>query len=376
MPESLPSPGLTSETSLKKAVFSQLLMGPSYVEAAAALLRDALEKHYPTLDLDPYTTAVGEPTWDIVEGEIVELATRYETLSDILTEQVVENDPVLLIDGLHFLTRLPLGSPVVHLPVRIEQIGCLINELTPAIFAACQEKELEYWNSSDGSSPRWRAFSETLRAIWDVRQVDGWTATECDMARQLFLHPTLPGRRANDRYDSHAYLIDLNTIDEKGAKRRSANALVVLTGTIDDEEVILTHSMVHGFKKFDSRQALEQSLPDHVFPKSGNKIQWRFFEPCENLFDQAACAIITSQIEILGDPDTLKTLTVEEIGAPADPASGPGPQWFKNKLPDWLRTASASDQNLFAELLRDLSALNGSHAGKTYLDEIPSIRNS
>jgi hypothetical protein len=363
-----------SEINLQRAVFSQLLMGPSYIEVAAVLLRDALKKQYPTLDLDPNTTVIGEPAWDIIDGEIVELPTRYETLSDRLAEQVVKSDPVLLIDGLHFLSRLPLSRPDVHLPVRIEQIGCLINELTPAIFAAGQEQQLKFWNAlSDNSGPRWHYLSETLQNIWNVTEVNGWTETECDMARELFLHPTLQDRENNSRYGTQAYLIDIKAITDYGTGRHRANALVVLTGTIDGAEVILTHSMLNGYEKFDSRSALEQSLADHAYPKPDYKMQWRFFEPSENIFAYAACAIISSQIEIIGDPGIAKMSAPDETESP-DGSRSVDLEWFKNKLPDWLTTASASDQNMFAEHLKKLSELNGSQAGKTYLDDIPSIK--
>jgi hypothetical protein len=379
MAQSFSSTDPIPENNLKKAVFSQLLMGPSYIDAAATLLRDALKKHYPALDLDPNTTVVGEPAWDIIDGEIVELPTIYEPLSDMLAEQVVSDDPVLLIDGLHFLSRLPLSIPDMHLPVRIEQIGCLINELKPAIFAACQEKQLEYWNAlSDSSGPHWHYLAETLRNMWNVTQVDGWTETECAMARELFRHPTLRDRKGNSSYNTRAYLVDINVVNDYGAQRHRANALVVLIGTIDGAEVILTHSIINGYEKFSSHSALEKSLADHAYPRPDYRMQWCFFEPSENIFAYAACAIISSQIELIGDPGIGEMPTSEETetlaGRPREGNGSVDLEWYKNKLPDWLTTASASDQNMFAEHLKKLSALNGSHAGKTYLEDIPDIK--
>ena len=177
-----------SEASLRGALFNQLLAGPTSAEVAAVLLRDALKQLYPDLDLDPYTTVVGEPAWEIVGSEIIARPTLYESLSDMLAAQMDQGQgqPTLLIEGLHFLTQLPITTPEVHLPVRIDQVGRLINELAPAMVPARQEQQLAYWNIPFGNyGPRWHQLSLTLRKLWDVKQVDGWTVAECDMARQL-----------------------------------------------------------------------------------------------------------------------------------------------------------------------------------------------
>lgn len=135
-----PTPPITApraNANPKDAILNQLLAGPTYPEVASILLRDALKKLYPTLNLDPHNTVVGEPDWEIVDDEIVRRPTRYETLSEMLAGLVnEEGNSMLLIEGLHFLTRLPLTSPDVHLPVRIDQIGHLLNELVPAMLTA------------------------------------------------------------------------------------------------------------------------------------------------------------------------------------------------------------------------------------------------
>ena len=370
----------TTNASLGDAVLNQLLAGPTSPEVAAALLRKALRKLYPHLHLDPNNTVVGEPDWDIVDDEIVERPTRYQTLSNMLAARVNESYPTLLIEGFHFLTRLPLTTPEVHLPVRIGQIGRLINELTPVMVPACQEQQLEYWNAALGTAPpRWHGLSSMLHRLWDVKQVNGWTASECEMARQLFLYPDLQDRKDNDTYATHAYLIDINEVFGDKAVRLIDNSLVVLIGMIDNKETILTYSLRRGHEKLDSLQALGQSLPDHLGNLNGKKIQWRLYEPDGNIFDHKACGLIATQIQILGSPDILKGFLLDENEQPAingpDRDASPDAAWFEKQMPDWLQQASTSDQALFAQHMKNLSALSSSHAGKTYLEDIPSIRN-
>jgi hypothetical protein len=361
----------------KEAVYNQLLAGPTYPEVAAVLLSDGLKKLYPTLNLDPHNTLVGEPSWDIVDDEIVRRPTRYETLSEMLAGLVNEkSDPVLLIEGLHFLTQLPLTEPEVHLPVRIDQIGRLLNELVPAMLTACQEQQLAYWNAPQGESgPLWHELSNTLRKAWDVTRIEGWTATECAMARQLFHYPDRKDRKDNDPYDTHAYLIDIDKVDGPEVRRLGDTSLVVLIGTVDKKEVILTYSLNNGYEKFDSRQAFGESLPSHFVPGSYRKLQWRLFEPDGNIFDHKACGIIAEQVTILGTfPQTWAIY--ENTSPPANEETDDDAlvALFQKQIPDWLLGASPTDQILFAQHMKRLSILNQAHAGKTYLDGIAPLK--
>ncbi|MCP1453265.1 dermonecrotic toxin domain-containing protein [Pseudomonas kilonensis] len=369
----------TSEVSLREALLNQMLAGPNSPEVASLLLRKALKKMYSTLDLDPHNTVVGEPNWDVVDGNIVELPTRYTSLSDLLAERVGESESTLLIEGLHFLTKLPLTFPPVHLPVRISLIGLLINELAPAMASAFQEQQLVYWNTPLGTAgPRWHELSSNLRKIWNVSQVPGWTATECDMARQLFLYPDLQDRKRHDRYDSHAYLIDIDEVDGDTVNRVNENSIVALSATIDRKEVILTYSLRNGYEKFASQDALGQSLPTHLNSAKRTRIQWRLYEPDGNVFDHKACGLIAMQVKVIGDPGFLEGLIADDREQADNEGAGrdnePAEDWFQKQIPGWLQDAPTSDQFLFAQHLKNLSALGSAHAGKTYMEGIPSIK--
>ncbi|WP_448645341.1 dermonecrotic toxin domain-containing protein [Pseudomonas mediterranea] len=364
-----------ADTNPRDAVLNQLLAGPTYPEVASILLRDGLKKLYPALNLDPHNTVVGEPSWEIVDDEIVRRPTRYETLAEMLAGLVNEkSDPMLLIEGLHYLTQLPLTSPDVHLPVRIDQIGRLINELVPAMLTACQEQQLAYWNASLGESgPRWHELSSALRKAWNVKRVEGWTVAECDMARQLFQYPDRKDRKESDPYDSHAYLIDVDKVDGPEVTRLGDNSIVVLIGTIEGKEVILKYSIVNGYEKYDSQHALGQSLPAHFGTATYRKIQWRLFEPDGNIFDHKACGMIAEQVKVIGtSPQTWVTYEPPVNGEEADEDALVA--WFQKQMPHWLLEASPSDQTLFAQHMKNLSILNQSHVGKTYLDGIPAIK--
>lgn len=373
------TPDPTPDAHAQEAIINQLLSGPNYPEVAAELLREELIRLYPTLDIDPHTTVVITPAWDMVGDEIIQRPSRYETLAAIIAARVVTDESVLLIDGLHFLARLPITFPEVHLPVRIDQVGRVINELVPAVLPAYQEQQLAYWNIPQRESgPRWHQLSKMLRKFWNVDQVEGWTSTECEMAQRLYLYPDREFRKTADPYDSHAYLVDIDDVDGDNVRPLEDNSIMVLIGQIDNKEVILTHSLLNGYEKFDSRQALGQSLPPYLGPMSaGKKNRWRLYEPAGDIFDSKACGIIAMQVKILGSPHILTDITSDEDEQPSTQglnAKDPENEWFKRQVPLWLRNASISDQTLFAQYLRNLSALSSSQEGKTYLDDIPSIQ--
>jgi hypothetical protein len=370
-----PIPG----ANLRDAVQIQLLAGPSYSEVATLLLQDALKKLYPALDLNPYATVVAQPGWALVDGIVVELPTHYESLTNMLVSQMEEVDPVVLIEGQHFLTRLPIAAPELHLPVRIDQIGNLINELIPVMLPAFQEQQLKYWNASAGNAgPRWRELSQTLQKLWDVTQIDGWSTAECGMARQLFLYPDLKSRKEKGLSDSHAYLIDIDEVDGDDVKRLNENSMVVLIGQIDSKEVILAYSMRNGYERFDSRDALGQAIPGLVANTARRNLQWQLYEPAGNIFDQKACGLIDMQIQIISSTDFLENTPSDEGEQPdangQPPDKNPGEVWFQSHAPGWLKAASMSDQVMFAQHMKNLATLSTAHAGKTYADDIPSIK--
>ncbi|UII71518.1 hypothetical protein LVW35_28505 [Pseudomonas sp. HN11] len=364
------------------AVIAQMSAGPTFHEVASALLREHLQAHYPKLDIDPESTVVGTPSWEFVDDQIVAAAPHYQALSDVLVRQAVLAVPAIYLEGEHFLTRLPIVEPVVHLPVRIDEIAELINVLAPVMIRAYQDRQVGYWNQSNGSGPYWHQLSSTLRDLWNVDQVQGWTTTDCLMARQLYRAPDSEDRH-QDSYATRAYLLDIDEVDSRGKVRHLNEHLVtVLIGKQDGREVILTHSLLQGFDKFSTLEQLGQALTMLVDTSVAHtNLQWRLVEPQGNYFDHLACALIAIQIEAIGalDFSDIQGDAVSRAPLAAPPGSEPAAsdddlQWFQQALPDWLSQATSSDINAFSRHLKDLAALHRVNEGKTYLDAIAPIQ--
>lgn len=382
----LPPPSSAPARSLQPidTPITQLSVGPTFAEVAAVLLRDALKNLYPALDIDPNNAMVGEPAWDILDDEIVVRPTRYRSLTDTLIGLAVGEEATVFVEGLHFLTRQPVTIPVVHLPVQIDKIGRLLNELAKVMTIAFQEQLLAFWSAPGTTSePRWRDLSKTMQNAWDADETTGWSAKECALAKQLFQSPEHQSNPSSDKDAPRAYLIHVDQVDGTEVKHLNETATVVLIGKVDDSEVILAYSVLNGYEKFDSQDALGEAIPNHLNLSSGRKaIEWRLYEPEGNIFDHQACSLIAMQVDAIGALDFSKLSTADDSDQPVNntpgtggltPGNTPGQSWFQQAIPDWLKSASPTDQTLYARYMKDLSALVSSHAGKTYQDDIAPI---
>ncbi|SMQ28204.1 hypothetical protein SAMN04488483_4148 [Pseudomonas helmanticensis] len=378
------TPQAVSDANPLEALITQLSVGPDLRDVAAVLLRQHLREMYPALDLDPGSTMVGSPAWALIDDQIVAGPTAYQALTEILASQVVHGIPALYIEGEHFLAQQPISEPAVHLPVRIDEIANLLNLLAPVMLTAFQEQQLMFWNSPGNSSgPRWHALSDTLRKLWNVNQVKGWSDADCAMARTLYQTPAQVDRKPDDLYQINAYLIAIDLVDGDNIKHLNEVSMVVLIGKQKTETVILAHSLLNGYQKFDSLEKLGATLPEHInAAETYHNLQWRLLEPLGSIFDYQACALVSIQIDVIGSLDFSDSVATEsekplststpEVHESAKKNS-PGLDWFRDALPDWLSNASLPDLNNYSRHLKDLAALNSQNAGKSYLDGILPI---
>lgn len=362
----------------------QLSSGPSIREVATVALQPALKALYPQLDINPALVFVVTPTWQIIEGEVVPGISRVESLTGTLVRHGLRKTTVTYIDGEHFLSRQPHDGPPIQLPVKIDAIGRLINELAPLLFVAYQEQQLDFWNQTGSASmPRWRELSRSLHKIWNVDNVKGWDDDQCAMARNLFNYPDLAVRLPHDKYLSRSYLIDLDIQDGETSKHVRLLDIAVLIGFVGKRTLILTYSIANDFQSFESLDQLGQSLLAHL-DTPATALQWRLFEPSGDFFDLQACTMIANQSDAIGviDPSTPRPVSKPgyHISSVANDFDGLSPKEnarltrIQELLPAWLMKASSTDLTSYSRYLMDLALLQAEAAGKSFQDDIPSIR--
>ncbi|WP_460059689.1 dermonecrotic toxin domain-containing protein [Pseudomonas sp. S2_A05] len=366
-------------------IVTQLVTGPSLQEVASKTLRDALKTLYPNLDIDPRLAMVVQPTWAIVDGRVVPDGYQAGSLTNALVRLGLSGTTVTYLDGEHYLTLQPGMPAPAHLPVKIDAIGLLLNELAPLLFIAYKEQHVEYWDEfTYPGQPRWQQLSEALRNLWNVDASVGWDADEIAMARAIFKQPDPQQRLAPAPYSAKAYLIDLDRgSSDKSSHLTLVDAAVVI-GTIADRKLILTHAVTQGFQRFDSLEELgEALLRIYGASASGEDLKWRLVEPQGNFFDQQACTLISMEADALGEISFFQDSPGKRVyphtgtaGKPAQPTPRLEAHFerLQPMLPDWLNDALPMDQTRYSRHLLDLTTLQHENNGKSFQSEITSLQ--
>lgn len=365
-------------------VLSQLVAGPSLTEVASKALRPALKKLYPDLEIDPQLAMVVTPSWRIDDDRVVPGPLQIESLTNILVRLGLSGTSVTFIDGEHFLTLQPAVEPATHLPVKIDAIGLLINELAPLLFVAYEEQQVDFWSEPTRlGEPRWYQLSDSLRGLWNANLPVGWDADQQAMAKAVYTTPDKQQRQATDPFKTRACLIDIDQAD--GAVRTHLDVLdtAVLVGSLGDRTLILTHSVTRGFLHFDSFDALGQALAlSHLTGTSGGSLNWRLVEPEGNFFDHQACTLIALEADAIGAINFFQASAKADAyphlgtaGSIDEPPARLKPHFDRMQplLPSWLEKASPTDQASYSRHLMDLTLLQHRNGGKTFQDEVPDI---
>ncbi|WP_338800372.1 DUF6543 domain-containing protein [Pseudomonas sp. RSB 5.4] len=366
-------------------ILTQLVSGPSLTEVASNALKPALTRLYPQQAIDPERVVVGTPTWVIKKQRIEVGPCQFESLTDVLVRLALSGTTVTLIDGEHFLTEQPGVETAIQLPVKMETVGALLNELAPLLFKSLQEQQIDYWNETVSPAvPRWHQLSHTLQQVWNVSADNGWDADQRAMARAVFNQPDKTLRLPADTYQTRACLIDLDLDEGNQRSHLSILDTAVLVGTVGQRTLILSHSITQGFQRFNSFEELQKSLQWPVETGAdGIDIKWRLFEPPGNFFDQQACAMIALEAQAIGDIDFFQrpvdAVFLPRRGAPGDSATGAQQvparlTVTQHSLPPWLDNAAPADQTRYSRHLLDLVAMQQQHEGNTFQKEVPGIQ--
>jgi hypothetical protein len=374
----------TSPTSAVDVV-TQLVTGPSLQEVATKTLRPALKTLYPDLDIDPQQAMVVRPTWLIDNDQVVPGRSQIESLSDALVRLGLSGTTVTYLDGEHFLTLRPELESTLHLPVKIDAIGCLLNELAPLLFVAYKEQQVNYWDEfTYPGQPRWQQLSDALRGVWNVDASVGWDTDQLAMAAAVYNNPDQRQRLSTDRYKTRACLIDFDQSDADTTTHLTLLDTAVLIGTVAERTLILTYSVIQGFQCFDSLDELGEALPRRFWHSAANASgQWRLVEPQGNFFDQQACTLIALEAEALGEINFFSGSTSNPLyphagtaGNPRQPTPRLEPHFerLQPMLPAWLNSAPAADQSRYSRHLLDLTTVQHSNHGQSFQSEVASLQ--
>lgn len=360
----------------KNHLVSQIGHSPLLSEVAAPLLRKMLKEHYTDLDIDPDKAMVGSPQWQVNDGQVESGPTRYESLTHALVRHGLYGTTADYIEGEDFLTLEPQVDNPVQLSVGIEDIANTLNEAAALLFVELQDHQLHSWNQEKHGRPRWHAFSDSLRKAVKVKQVKGWDADECAMAREVATAPDKATREpANADFSNiQACLIDIDIVEKEGPQHLLIAGALVIKGTWRDRQLLVMYTIDRGYESFSSLEQLGNSLPERLDPPIVASLEWRLFEPDGNVFDHMAWALISAQIDsigLLGRAEDVVQTPEPERGL--DAFEQARYKQLDAAIPDWLRNASPKDIDDYRRYITGLGKLYRNPEHRIARAEIPPI---
>jgi hypothetical protein len=130
------------------------------------------------------------PTWTVQDQQVVPGPRHYESLTTPRASWRGATS-VTWLDGEHYLTLQPLAPTPVQLPVSIEAIARLLNELAPLLFVAFPNNRSITGTSHPRVDATLEGAARSLRELWNMNR-PSWDDDQRAMAR----HCSLSGKSA------------------------------------------------------------------------------------------------------------------------------------------------------------------------------------
>lgn len=350
--------------------------GPLLHEVASQLLRRMLKESYPDLNIDPDKTMIGFPQWQVVDDQVEKGPVLFKSLTFALMQYGLDGTTADFIEGEQFLTLEPNSEDPVQLSVGIEDIARTLNQTAAILFVELQDRQLNYWNATSHGHIRWQALSNSLRKAFNVKQVKGWDANECAMARAIFADPDRETRAnaATGFTDLKACLIDIDIVENGKSRHLLMGGALVAHATYDDRQLIVMYTVDYGYESFSTLEKLGESLPQRLDRAEGTELKWRLYEPDGDVFDHMALALVSSQIESI---DALSH--TGDFAESAEPESGLDNdeqahyKTLDKAIPQWLRKAQPNDLDDYRHYITAMGKLYRDPKHQIARTEIPSM---
>lgn len=355
---------LTPKPLREKALLTRLTEdGPTSNEVATTLLHSELAILYPDLSIDLGQTVVGTPIWEFIDNELTCVDIQYIRLTHVLVRISLENSKVNYLPGEQFLTQQPCADTPIQLPVNIEKIATLLNDLASVFFVAFKEQQLAFWNSKGTLLPRWQELADGLAAALNIQKVEGWNADHCDIARAISMYPEKQQRLAQrpDLAQIQVCVLDIDTPNGQNLKHLLIAGTAVVHGMFKNNPILMMYTIEYGYETFPSLQDLTASARSRLDASMSKlPLSMRLVEPAGNFFDHMAWALVATQLNAIETEGfTTAPPQPEPISSAEQPADIDAKRLdiLDSAIPKWLLDASPQDLNDYSQYMLDLSTL-------------------
>ena len=378
---STPSPAIPLVPA-QNAVREQFASLPSLEAVARQMLAQAIAQHYPTLKIDLERTrlAVPFPQGGWALQSFMARVMGYLGNGAELNLSPVNGKAYYLTDNAPDWLTVPEGE----LDMKI--IEKLAKELTWRLPIGLQNALTDFWRQDSGSGGnRWQWLSDVLKDNLSISALQQPDLT--DAARKaLYQVINFPEREERIREYGEsavrAYWIK-STLLSAGQTHSRLNSGIVFASA----DQVLEYQPGIATRSFKNMDALNQSLNARIRQLyTVEEIRLKNFELDGNAFDASAAAILNQQLadlSLLKLPANIGFRALQAVYSKitdtasffvnAPSASTHTLQALKQQLPEWLTSASATDQALYRQYSLALSGDKIINKGLTYLYGLSDI---
>lgn len=355
---------------------------PSLEAVARKMLTDAIAQHYPTLKFNLAITRLAVP---FAHGgwALQSLMTRVMTYLGSGAE--LDFSPIN--DKAFYLTD---NAPDVLAPeegeIDMSVIEGLIKELSWRLPIGLQNALTDFWGEpSDNGAHRWQWLSDVLKDTLSIRafEQEDLTDNDRDALYQVLSFPEREERiRQYGENAVRAYWLKL-TLVNAGSTYSKLSSRIVFANT----DQVLEYTPGSTSRSFPDIETLKQNWSAQLHQLySVEEVHFKSFELDGNAFDACAAAILNQQLMDLSlivlpaktgwralEAVYLKITDTAEFFADAPTANPETLRTLKTRLPQWLSSASKTNQILYRQYSLALSRTKKINKGKTYLSGLSSL---
>ncbi|WP_420233213.1 dermonecrotic toxin domain-containing protein [Pseudomonas sp. ABY48] len=362
-----PSPA-DSHCTFSQNVSQQFAGRPTFEQVARQALQQAIQKKFPTLNIDLSKTKLAIPdtasrSWNF--QPFMRVVLNYLSLGTPLDFTPRGNYDYYLSDA----PPHRLKSDGYSLKMNV--IAKLVRELPTTIAIELEEALTRYWNADIDDAPqaddhpptnRWQWFSDTLRNMLHIQglQQPGLSEPAREALDQIVRWPDREQRFKNNVRPVYAYSLESVVTYGASTTQLPSNEILLLHYNPDGLVIVLCGpgSAAQAFKSLDAFNDFWAKRIANAY--TVDSVTCQRYEIGGNAFDTQAQLILEQQLANLRAVQLPSRIGPKQLGRLyselSDPARSMGgatclaPQTaaqLRPILPDWLKTASSVDQARF-----------------------------
>ncbi|WP_175649507.1 dermonecrotic toxin domain-containing protein [Pseudomonas sp. Marseille-P9899] len=318
-----------------------------------------------------------------------------DTLADALIERFYKAEPIWLVEGQDFLSRYPGAEFPQATRTDLQAVQVLLNECGPFLLEEYKRQLVAYWvRGVEGEPSPWNWLASYLQeqcktAVGFERNNGVLDPQEAATAMLLALYPEPSQRVGFDNLNNtQVWLLSLDVNPRRWLDADLASALLVERVIPEQKRTLLMLYTLSGrWYRFESRQALARMLAYGGERGGFVPFSLHLYTTRESVFLSQVRLLLEQQLTLIDtiansiadaeeDPVRVLVRRLDEATSLLQICEHSQYQsWllYFSVLPAWLKGGSVEDQKTYGDGLLELTLLQQSSGGQSFLYAIPPI---